>query len=614
MKKTIKSLLAIAITAFAFTACSDVPEPYPMPGTGGQGGGGEAGTGSGQLTDPYDCLAAINTGGTADWVYIKGKVSRVKEEYTTQYGNGTFYISNDGTTNNEFYVYRAYYLGNKKFAEGDAQIKVGDDVLICGIITNYNGTIETTQNKGFIYELNGVNRGGDPTGGGGGEQKGTGTETDPFNVAAAVAKCKAVGETATEQEFYVKGIADAAFTVPDDNYKNATFDMVDTEGASEKFKAFRVLAANGQKLKAGYVIPKGATVVVCSKLVNYKGNTAETVQTTNPAYNGTLVSVNGQAPEVEGGGGDTPTPSGKALEAGKYFFVTTATGKAQVGTPVAADKTYGYMLLADAQVADGKLANDEANLFTFTAVEGGFTLQDASGRYYYMDDSHKSFQVSATLPTANHIWTATVANDGTATVKNNGTGLVIQYVKKYSEFTPTDSGDGMPTLMKVGDAITTGGGSEGGGNEGGGNEGGGAVSGNTISVTFSDLGLANQQKPSTLTLTDGTTLTFDGGGNTNVPAYYNAGTALRMYPKNTMTIDAGSKKIAGIEIVCIENSGTMCNASGDVTVGETKMTIDGASLKFTGPNAAKATVTNTSTATGAASQIRMSTLKITYAQ
>lgn len=41
MKKTIKSLLAIAIAAFAFTACSDVPEPYQIPGTGG---GGEKGS------------------------------------------------------------------------------------------------------------------------------------------------------------------------------------------------------------------------------------------------------------------------------------------------------------------------------------------------------------------------------------------------------------------------------------------------------------------------------------------------------------------------------------------------------------------------------------------
>lgn len=44
MKKTIKSLLAIAIAAFAFTACSDVPEPYQIPGSSSGGGDTPEGT------------------------------------------------------------------------------------------------------------------------------------------------------------------------------------------------------------------------------------------------------------------------------------------------------------------------------------------------------------------------------------------------------------------------------------------------------------------------------------------------------------------------------------------------------------------------------------------
>ena len=44
MKKTIKSLLAIAIAAFALSACSDVPEPagYSIQPKGGTPGGGDA--------------------------------------------------------------------------------------------------------------------------------------------------------------------------------------------------------------------------------------------------------------------------------------------------------------------------------------------------------------------------------------------------------------------------------------------------------------------------------------------------------------------------------------------------------------------------------------------
>ncbi|SNU04673.1 hypothetical protein SAMN06298211_10954 [Prevotellaceae bacterium MN60] len=121
---------------------------------------------------------------------------------------------------------------------------------------------------------------------------GTGTEADPFNVAAAIAKCQQTGETATEEIFFVKGLVSADYTV--DSYKNATLVLVDALGATKaKFTAYRVKGADGKGLKEGYKIAKGATVIVSGKLVNYKGNTPETVQNS-----GTLVSVNGQAPEL----------------------------------------------------------------------------------------------------------------------------------------------------------------------------------------------------------------------------------------------------------------------------------------------------------------------------
>ena len=87
-----------------------------------------------------------------------------------------------------------------------------------------------------------------------------------------------------------------------------------------------------------------------------------------------------------------------------------------------------------------------------------------------------------------------------------------------------------------------------------------------------------------------------------------------MYPKNSFTINAGSKKIAAIEIVCNEYNGTLYNASGNITVEGNKMTVDGTSLKASGINASSATVSNTSEGSGAATQLRIETLKITYAE
>ena len=87
-----------------------------------------------------------------------------------------------------------------------------------------------------------------------------------------------------------------------------------------------------------------------------------------------------------------------------------------------------------------------------------------------------------------------------------------------------------------------------------------------------------------------------------------------MYPKNSCVINAGSKKISAIEIVCNEYNGTLYNASGNVSAGGSKMTIDGTSLKASNMNASSVTVSNIAEGSGAATQLRMETLKITYVE
>ena len=183
------------------------------------------------------------------------------------------------------------------------------EINLYGDITKYFGQ---TGIKEVSYAiLDGKDIGTDPGEGGGEEKadqpKGTGTKDNPFNVAAAVAKCKEVGTTATSEEFYVQGVVAADASVTDASYKNITFEMVD-EGFTQIFTAFRVLGPDGKKLKLNYTIPKGAKVVVCGKLVNYNDKTPEIQQTKD--YNGTLISVNGQAPELDDGqgGGNDPQP------------------------------------------------------------------------------------------------------------------------------------------------------------------------------------------------------------------------------------------------------------------------------------------------------------------
>ena len=233
-------------------------------------------------------------------VYVKGKISKVSEEFNTNYGNGTFIISDDGTDadkSNQFTAYRVLYLGNKKFTASDTQIKVGDDVILYGKVVNFKGnTPETVQGDAFLFSLNGVDKGGD--GGDAGEVQGTGTEADPFNVAAAIAKAKETGETATSEVYYIKGTVKTVSLSA--QFKNADLDLVDSEDGAV-FKAYRIKSFGGADITGNEPIKAGDVVVVCGNIVNYRGNTPETTQ------GGKLVKWNDKT--SFDGGGDDPQPS-----------------------------------------------------------------------------------------------------------------------------------------------------------------------------------------------------------------------------------------------------------------------------------------------------------------
>jgi len=129
------------------------------------------GNAAGSLTKPFTpaeanafCMALGEGNTTDDEYYVKGKIVSISEknQFGTQYGNGTFYISADGTDATEqFYVYRTLYLGNKKYSDESWLLpKAGDEVVICGKLTLYkdkNGNLvpETAQNSSYIYSLNG---------------------------------------------------------------------------------------------------------------------------------------------------------------------------------------------------------------------------------------------------------------------------------------------------------------------------------------------------------------------------------------------------------------------------------------------------------------------------
>ena len=240
---------------------------------------------------------------SSEKVYVKGKVSAISEAFSAQFGNGSFTISDDGTTAaDQFTAYRVLYLGNKKWKEGDTQVKVGDDVILYGNVVNYKGnTPETQQNAAFLFSLNGVDKGGD-TGGSGStaEAKGSGTKDDPFNVAAAINAVKDLTWTSTTEfdkvgPFYVKGKVSSVSEEFSAQYGNGTFNLVD-EGFDAEFIAYRVLYLGNKKWKEGQdQIKAGDEVIVYAELMNYRGNTPET-------SGGYIYSLNGKTD----GGSDEP--------------------------------------------------------------------------------------------------------------------------------------------------------------------------------------------------------------------------------------------------------------------------------------------------------------------
>lgn len=125
----------------------------------------EDANGYGILDYPFTaCMANVFAGNleqgetTTEDYYVKGKIADIKYTFSEQYGTATFFISRDGSNDYTFQAYSVYYLENKPWVEGNTQIKVGDEVVICGKLTNYNGTPETASKKAYIYSLNGVTK------------------------------------------------------------------------------------------------------------------------------------------------------------------------------------------------------------------------------------------------------------------------------------------------------------------------------------------------------------------------------------------------------------------------------------------------------------------------
>ncbi len=590
------------------------------------------------------------------------------------YGNASFYISDDGTETGQFYCYRVLYLGNKKWTQGAGDIlKVGDEVIVCAKLTLYNTTPETQQNEGFLYSLNGKSEGGGTEG----VATGDGSLENPFNSVAATNEAKKLASGAvSDKAYYIKGKVVSIATDKNGNvlnfdqgtYGNASFYISDDGTETGQFYCYRVLYLGNKKWAqgAGDILRVGDEVIVCAKLTMYN-TTPETQQ--NEGY---LYSLNGKT--EGGGGGDTPAADAKAVTVAEFnaaaesddvWYKLTGTVKNlkdgdQYGNFDLEDATgtvYVYGLLSE----KGGEKKKFQDLVAAKGIKNGskITIIGTRGSYNDKIEVMNAYFVSIegggsgdTQP-GGEVKTVTVAdfnaaaesNDVwyqlTGTVKNlkdgdqygnfdleDATGSVYVYgllsekggeKKKFQDLVAAKGITNGCTLTIIGtrgsynDKIEVtnayfvsieGGGEQGGGGQGGGGE----VSGNTLTVDFTAQGYENAQDITTVKLADGTTLTFSAGENKNGPKYYNSGTSIRMYPSNNFTASA-SKKIASIVLNCSAN-----NAEGNITASPGSVSVNDMTVTISGINSTTTTVTNAHTGTGATSQLRISSMTITYAE
>nr|WP_301849335.1 hypothetical protein [uncultured Prevotella sp.] len=329
MKKFIYSCLFLAMAAMTFSSCEDVPAPYNMP-TEPETSEVQP-TGTGTAADPFNVAGAVkyieDGGSESELKYVKGKVVSI-EKFDASYGSLKYYISDDGTPTNQFYVYNGYAGPNRTKFSGEDALKQGDEVVICGNLIVFSGTKEF-QIGNYIVSLNG--EGGTttpdtPT-------TGKGSASDPYTVAEAIAAIKAGAPTS---EVYVTGIVSDVYFYSD-QYKSLSYYISD-DGKSKDMQVYSGKGLNGADFTSKEDLKVGQKVTIKGIIKAFNKNGTDIMEIDK---NSTIVKIEG-----EGTGGevtpkpDTPdTGNGKITFADDHRTLTLENSNATAGESVSFDFT-----------------------------------------------------------------------------------------------------------------------------------------------------------------------------------------------------------------------------------------------------------------------------------
>ena len=175
------------------------------------------------------------------------------------------------------------------------------------------------------------------------QPSGDGTFENPFNVAGVLEYIsKLQADTESPQQVYVKGnvLQNSTDEATITQHGNMSFTMIDEGNKSKTFLAWQVMGPGKKKFTSTSQIKTGDEVIVCGKVINYKGNTPETVNK-GQAF---VYSINGNSE-----GGDTPPPSSSTKEAP----LTVAQAKSGSGNNYVKGYIVGYV--DKASLAEGSV-------------------------------------------------------------------------------------------------------------------------------------------------------------------------------------------------------------------------------------------------------------------
>lgn len=120
----------------------------------------------------------------------------------------------------------------------------------------------------------------------------------------------------------------------------------------------------------------------------------------------------------------------------RYLIVATENEGADLHIAGAITSNFGYLYLVDPAHVDNDgtvIMNDLDNAFTITAVDGGYNIQQADGRYLYMKDNYDSFNAD-NAPSEGDVWTIEPQADGTFIITNVLKNKYVQYDPSHTSF------------------------------------------------------------------------------------------------------------------------------------------------------------------------------------